>query len=469
MNEDFENIDESAKDAANRFDEMLKSGSQYYFDVFEFENIIDFYISKREYRKAQNVVEYALTLHPNAFSIMTKHAQILIKLSQPIKALRLLKKLSKLENSDANLPFLKGIVYCTLGDIKNALDSFDYSLSFDLESKVDILYNISIAFQDVGRFDFAINYLKKAYDIDNEDVAVIYELAFCYDKLNYNNLSINFYKEYISKNPFSEIAWFNIAMVYDKIENYTLAIDAFDYAIAIDNKYGSAYLNKARCLVYDKQYEESIEVFKEYLKILPNDSLTIFYIGESYSELNKSKKAIEYFDKAFQLDNKFDLALFAKANTLYENNNLLEAYHTINQAIKINNKNDNYWYLAALINKNLDFIDEAEKSFKKSIELNNSDVQIWIEYSKLNYGKNETFKIINILSEAFEYFKEDAEVNYRLAAYLAKNNNFDSAAFHLKLALNKDLSMLNIFKEIYSKNNEAFELIINQHQNSQKN
>jgi len=464
MNEDFENIEEGAEYLVNRFNKMLKNNGQYYFDVFEFESIIDYFISKREYRKAQTVVEYAITLHSNAFSIMSRHSQILIKLSQPIKALRLIKKLLKLESSNEELHFLKGVVYCTLGNIRSAKRSFNKSISFSIESKVDLLYNISIALQEVGRYDFAIEYLKQAYNKDNQDIAVIYDLAFCYEKIDNNDLGIEFYKKYISKNPFSEIAWYNIAIIYEKLNNYNLAIDAFEYAIAIDNEYGLAYFHKGRCLFEQSKHKESIDTFKEYLNISPNDPLSLLYIGESYYEINKPQTAITFFDKAFHLDNSYNEALYLKALALIELDDLHVASEIIKQAIKLSKKNTTYLLLLGMIYSKLNLLEDAENVFKKTIQIDPYIPDVWIEYSKLNFSKNNISKTISILSESFKYLKEDAEINYRLAAYLAKNKEFDSAGFHLKLAITENKLELYIFDEIYEGENKILKDIIKQHE-----
>ncbi|MBN1252954.1 MAG: tetratricopeptide repeat protein [Bacteroidales bacterium] len=462
MNENYENIEDNAKAFVERFDDMLKSKNQYFFDVYEFENIIDYYLFKSDYKKAQKVVDYALKMHPLAFSIMIKQAQLFIRLSQPIKALKLLKKLTKIESTNSNLFFLKGVVFCSLGDIKNALNDFNHSLSVTYELKEDLLYNIAVALQEVGRYEFAVDYFLQAYKIDKEDITVIYELAFCYEKLDKDNLSINFYKEYLNKHPFSELAWFNIGTVYNKVEDYSLAIEAFDYAIAIDDEYALAYFNKAESLAFNEQFEESIEVFNEFLEISPDNAVAIFHIGESYAKLKNNEKALEFFDKAIELDNKFADAYYAKSYILYENKNFLDALHSIKKAIKLDSEDDEYWYLSGLINRELNFIEEADKSFKNAIDLNYSDVQIWIEYSKLNFGTKHIYKTINILSEAFEYYKDNVEINYRLAGYLAKIENFSSAAFHLKLALNIDFLRISIFREVYNKKNEMLENLIEQ-------
>ena len=64
------------------------------------------------------------------------------------------------------------------------------------------------------------------------------------------------------------------------------------------------------------------------------------------------------------------------------------------------------------------------------------------------------------MSEAFEHFTENAEINYRLAANLALIQNIDPATYHLKIALGSEPEKLEIFRSIYSLKNTIFEELI---------
>ncbi len=201
MEENFGNINEEAITALNRYKEMLKNNNNYYFDIFEFEHIADYYIDTQDIEKAQNLVEYALSIHPNTSSILLKKAQILISKGQHYKSLKLLKKLSQVEASDSNVFFLKGMVYSSLGEINRALTNFNKAVALEYEDKVDLLINIASTLQQIGHYGFAIEFYERAHKKERDNSTVLFELAYCCEKIDNDQVSINWYKAYLSEDP----------------------------------------------------------------------------------------------------------------------------------------------------------------------------------------------------------------------------------------------------------------------------
>ncbi len=472
MEDNLDHFDEEVKASLLRYKDMLKNQGNYYFDVFEFEHIIDFYLDKNDIPKASNVIKYALNLHPNATGLLLKKAQVYINNGFPVKSLKLLKKLEKIESSNYAIFQLQGSVYCSLGNVNKAIEVFDKAISLTFDTKEDLLFSIGMTFKQISRFDIANNYFLEAYKLDNKNVSVIFELAHNYEKLDQDTLSERYFKEYINIDPFSVLAWYSLGLVYTKLEQYDLAINAFEYVIAIDPEHVSAYYQRAISLYYSEKVKESIDAFNEFLALEKDNTYAIFHIGEAYAKLKNTKKAGEYFAKAIDLDEQYADAWYGQAYLLYENKKYTDSLHSIKKAIKYDHEDPDYWFMSALICHELDFVEEAEKSFKKTIELDDTDPRIWVEYSKLNFGQSKIYKTINILSEANELFENDAEINYRLAAYLAKINNTNSAIFHLKLALEKDIDKLQIFRSIFATEQDEIEEVIESYsvpkQNSNK-
>ncbi len=460
MEENLDSYNEEVKASLRRYEDMLKNKSSYYFDVFEYEHLVDHYLNKNDLKNANKLIKYALNQHPNATSLMLKQAQVYIDKGFPVKSLKLLQKLEKIELSNHSIFYMQGAVYCSLGNVNKAIEVFNHALSITFDLKEDLLFDIGMTFKQISRFDLSNNYFIQAYELNSKNKTVIYELAHNYEKLNDDNISASYYKEYINIDPFSVIAWYGLGLVYSKLEEYDLSIRAFDYVIAIDPEHISAYYQKAVSLYYNEKVRESIDAFNDFLEFDKDNTSAIFHIGEAYAKLKNTEKASEYFKMAIDLDEQYADAWYGQAYLLYENKKYPDALHSIKKALKYDDEDPDFWYISALICRELDFTDESEKAFKKTIKLDDSDPKIWVEYSKLNFGRRKIYKTINILSEANELFENDEEINYRLAAYLAKINNINSAIYHLKLALDKNVAKLNIFRSIYTKKQEKIEVMI---------
>ena len=51
------------------------------------------------------------------------------------------------------------------------------------------------------------------------------------------------HQKIIDQQPYSELAWFNLGSAYQGLKLYEKAIDAYQYAVAIDEKFDYAYRN----------------------------------------------------------------------------------------------------------------------------------------------------------------------------------------------------------------------------------
>ncbi|MCD4745049.1 MAG: hypothetical protein K8R58_01995 [Bacteroidales bacterium] len=79
MDTNFEQYEEEKyfKSLVKRFEEMLKKNEQYFFDVDEFEIIIDYYFEKENLKRTDEAIQYAIAQYPNNTTFLLKKAQFL--------------------------------------------------------------------------------------------------------------------------------------------------------------------------------------------------------------------------------------------------------------------------------------------------------------------------------------------------------------------------------------------------------
>ena len=187
--------DEDIQQVVHRYENMLRKKTQYFFDVYEFEDIVDHYIGIKKFNRALQVIDLASNQHPYSTELSIKKAQVLINKNQPSEALNILKNVEKFEASNYDIFVLEGVVYNLLGNEKEAIRQFNKALLLtnDYEYKDEIFYNVATSFKQSGNFEIAIKYLKQAYDLNKENYDVIFDLAYCYEETNNYEKSILFY------------------------------------------------------------------------------------------------------------------------------------------------------------------------------------------------------------------------------------------------------------------------------------
>ena len=72
-----------------------------------------------------------------------------------------------------------------------------------------------------------------------------------------NEESIKLHQKIIDESPYNELAWFNLAAAYQGLKLYEKAIDAYQYAIAIDEKFDYAYRNIGDAYIRLRKYQRS--------------------------------------------------------------------------------------------------------------------------------------------------------------------------------------------------------------------
>ncbi|HMC97707.1 MAG TPA: tetratricopeptide repeat protein, partial [Flavobacteriales bacterium] len=80
-----------------RYEAMLHRNDHYFFDVEEFELIVEHYLEQSDMRRAREVLDYAHKQHPGSLDLLFCEAQVLISSGKLNKALEVLDAIGKLE------------------------------------------------------------------------------------------------------------------------------------------------------------------------------------------------------------------------------------------------------------------------------------------------------------------------------------------------------------------------------------
>jgi tetratricopeptide (TPR) repeat protein len=428
-------------ESVRRFEEMQKSNLQYFFDVDELEDIINYYFEVNNNKQASYAAEYAFKLHPESTAIQLKFAHHLIYRGKAQETIQLLNYIEKVEGYNYEISVLKGTAFNILGDVHEAKSQFDKAVSFADENKDEVLYNIGVSFEDRGQFQIAIDYFKEAYLLNPENVGVLYDLAYSSERMGKYDDSIIFYNKYLDEDPFSENVWYNLAIVHSLLENHDEAIKAYDYAIALNEEFASAYFNKGNLLFNEDRFTESLEVYNSFLELEPQNAEALSYIGECYEKLKDFDKAISYLNRAIIENPQLTDAWYNLANVYLNTTKVDEALFSIFRALDQDEDNTEYLFTLGTIYYKKKEYNKALLTFKTVTELDPDDEEAWMCYSELLVENHQLEEAIKILVQALGHNQDSAILNYRISSfYMLKGNDFLSIKYFekgLKLNVNE--------------------------------
>ena len=424
-----------------RYKRMLSDEQMGFFDVSDFEYIVDHYMDKNQLTNALQACEIAVSQHPHSLIVKVKKAQVLLGQLKTDKALNLLMMLAKVESTNPEVLLMLGNCYSLMGEEEKAYDFYLKADKFSYDDRDEMLYNIGAGYVQNGDYPRAIFFLEKAYDENPKNDSALYDLAFSYDKLGDDTKSIRFYNLYLDLDPFAESAWYNLGIIYTRREQYDKALEAYDFALAIDENYASALFNKANTLSTAEKYAEALVCYLEYLRFDKGSSDAHVYIAECYFQLEDYSKSYHFYKQAIKLDAKNADGWYGAGIVLMVEENLAESLVFFKKAIKLDDSCADFWNAFGKVNAALDNYEEAQIAFKKSVEIEPTNSDFWLAFADFYYHYDQIGLAIQTIFEAENAVTENASMLYKLSGYLTENGDTQLAKIYLKRALELNFSL----------------------------
>ncbi len=424
-----------------RYERMRREKTRYYFDVHEFEDIIDYYLDMNKTGSASLAIKCGLTQHPESTGIQVRKANVLIDKGSPGKALKLLYRLSAIESSNYEIYVSLGTALNMLGKTDEAVQYFDQALTLDPEDKDEVAGMIGFSFQDAGNFADAVRYFKLAYKLSGNRESFLYEIGYCYEQLGEFENAVHLYEKYLDYDPFYETGWYNLGVVYSKTGDFAAALTAFDYSIALNEKNSSAIFNKANVLVSMNKYYEAIEAFKEFLVLEKDDLNGLLYLAECYDNIGEEKMAKKYYRKAGNIDPDSPDLFFGLGMLELKKKNFDDSREYFKKALTMDNENPEFWYALTktfeLQENKLNAIETA----LKAIHYDPYEPEYWMLAARLYAETGVLGESVNTLQKALNHLEDEPVIHYMLGIYLILSNKSSKAYKHIEKGFETDFDL----------------------------
>ncbi len=444
--------EDELKEAVQKFERMRKNNENYFFDVIEFENIIDYYIESNNSIKAFEAATLASEQHPNSVSIQLRKARVLLDRGRAVDALKILKKLENIEPGNHEIYVAKGTAMGILGDIQGAKKMFDYALTLDSDDPGNILFSITSVLQNLNYYEYMIPYMKRLIEIEPEFNAHLYDLAYAYDKTGDFSSAIDFYLKYLENEPFSDSAWYNLGIIYNKLDEFEKALEAYDFALAINSQNTFAIFNKGNILCNLEKYAEAIPVYHEYLENEPDSFEALTYLAECYEKTRDYVLAKKYYHEAIDLAPEFADPWFGLGIIALETGMPDESMIFLRKAVRLDDENPEIWYMLGKAHYSKGEKKASLRCFREALKLDIYYNEVWTDIGRIILFDGYISKALPYLEKAYKIIGDVPGLNYLLASCYLHSALMDKALKHLALALEADKDMFSEFHDIFPRN-----------------
>lgn len=439
MEQDFEYNDfQDINDLISRFEEVVSTGNDPYFDIEDFEEIIDYYEENSNSKYLSKALESASQIHPHHHFFKLKIAQDLAKKEKYSEATKLLETILSSEPNNYFARQNLAYIYSQQGKPKKAIDVYLESIKRGGDLR-DCWLAIAMEYENLSKYEIAISYLKKILNQFPEEDSALYEAFFCFESMEKMEESIQFFQEFTDENPYSAAAWFNLGISYSNLGLFEKAIDAYDFVIAIEEHYSSAYFNKGNALMSLEKYAEAIYAFRTTFDYEPKDSITYLYIARCYENMDALDEAVRNYFKSIEL-NERQAEAWAGIGIIYHQ--LDEKYKAIGfmeEALSIDEKNPEIIMAMAALLLDLAKLKEAATLLTNLLEWEKSNIDTWYLLSDI-HALNEDLELAgSVLDEALVLFPNEKKILFKKAELLSLKGQQKEA---LKILFSIDIHSL---------------------------
>lgn len=441
--------EEDIKQVVQKFERMKRNNENYFFDVIEFETLIDYYIECNNSPKAFEAALLASEQHPHSVSIQLRKARVMIDKGRAMEALKILRRLENIEPGNHEIYIAKGTALGMLGDIQGAKKMFDFSLTLDSDDIENILFSITSVLQNLNYYDHLIPYLIRLTEMEPEFYAHLYDLAYAYEKTGDLTNSVKYYLKYLEEEPFSDSAWYNLGIIYNSLEEFEKAIEAYDFALSINSQNQFALFNKGNILCYLERYQEAIPVYHEYLEHEPENAEALTFLGESYDKAHEPELARKYFQEAIEIDPEYAFPWLGLGVLSMNSGNTDDGLIYLRKAVRLDDENPESWYLLGKAHYSKGEMKAALRCYREALKLDAYYNEVWSDLGRIVIKEGYELRAIPYLEKACKVIGEVPGINYILAAAYLKSGNAEKTISHLTVALEADTDLFSMFSELF--------------------
>ncbi len=425
-------------DDLDKFDRFLKGESMSFIDSDRWEMLIDHYLMNGQFKNAVLCADEALSLFANNTTVQLKKAQAYSAIGKLKEAINIIAAIERKGEYSFEIVLTKASIFSQLKDSKNAIRFFTEGLELaDKEDRDEIYIDLAAEYEMIGKFNKAIDVLKKAIQDNPNNESAIYEIAYCYDQIGDFSKSIDCYSRFIDENPYSFTSWYNLGNAYSKIENYDKAIWAYDYCLIINEEFGPVYFNLANVFLSDNKFRKAIENFHKCMELDGDDPVAFCYIGECHEQLDELELARHFYNKSLELAPVLPDAWLGLGIVTDLEGNTREALTFIRKALELDPENASIYHVLAGAHEKLKEIGEAYDFYELALGIDSSDEECLINYCKLI-----------MLEEGFVPALDLLEM------YEVENDAHPLLKIGIFWKMGKQLEALSLFSDIIGKHRE---------------
>ncbi len=388
--------------AKNYFETVVKFNQE---DATSWFYLANCYEKQGDLVSAKNAYITVINLRDEYLEAYKSLCILLIKLNEPLEAVKYAQKAQKIDSEDYIFDFIIGTSYMKNKD-----------------------------------FDKALSSLSAAIEKSPNNIGTYNSLGTCYMALGRTDDAIKTYEKALELAPGMPMSYFNLGSAYQIKQEHEKAVEYLEKAAELEED-ESFLAALAMSEVKLKKYDSALKHYKQLALMCPGKENYKYNLITCYEALGDIETAISMLENLVYVNPKFILPAQKLASLYIQTNQLTKAKEIYDNILLKNKLTTEIMHQYAILSSSLCDTDTAEKMLKKVIQMNPNIAKahkdlaiIYLNKRLFDYAEDEFKTALRLAPNDFEIIFEygnflysiskntEAESYYREALELEPNN-----------------------------------------------
>ena len=425
-------------------------------------------ISQKDFLSAARLLEKANIGSPNNVEVLKSLGLCYVNLEDYEQGKRVFEKLTVENAQDANSWFYLANCQDKTGDFDLAMQSYSKVISLRqefwegyknlavlllkqglYEEVIKLLerplkacgddylfqYLTATAHMSLGNNTGAIEYLKKAIELEPNHEQLLNNLGTCYMATSEPEKAKACYEESYNINPQNHMTNYNLGTLNQLRNDYKTALKFFNAAYRL-NPTAVNLATMAFCAFQANEYESAVNYYKNLVALHPEKTIFQKNLMNCLIKLGEIPEALRLAQNLSKL-NPASVEISKKLAQLYRLNGApYQAMEVLNALIKRGKIDKELYFEHALCAMKTEDFEKAKNSYRKVLQLDPDDAIAHKDLALLYLNMNLAEWAEDEIQTAYKLAPLDSEVLMGYAVYLYKVQDFEKAETYFKSALN---------------------------------
>lgn len=452
MFEDDYNDDDdlgSIEEMLAKYEEVKKGDAVSILDEEEFETVIEHFLQNSNEAEALLACDIACTYYPFSSSILLLKAEILTQSQKYGQALKVLDEVDQYDSKNIDAVLLRSdVLLAQLKFDRAALWLEQQSEIFAGKEKVEILLELSDVYDESEEFDAVFDTLKRVIAIDKRNEEALQKICFWAEFTDRLDESITLHTTLTDNDPYNALAWFNLGAAYQGLKMYEKCIDAYEYCVAIDEKFEFAYRNMADAYMRLKYYEKALDSLAKHVEIAKPEDVIFEAMGYCWEKKKDFTRARHFYRQASQLSPQDDSIFYKIGETYAREKQWEKAVKSFSVALHLDKDNASYCLAIGNCLMEMDVKSEALVCYLNAVRLKPGNKTTWVALIRGLFLTHYYDEAIIQLEVARDHCGDKGEFDYYHAAALLELGKAKEAMLLLEKALKEAPKKLKMFTDL---------------------